>query len=143
MTEIHYLLDSNIISEVIKKKPEIKILEKLIEHSTDCGMSIFTFHEMLYGVERLPESYRQNELLKFINEDVYNNFPIITYDENAARIHAKLRAFLESEGIILPYGDTQIAASAIAENLTLVTRNLKHFSPLCQAFDLKLENWFE
>lgn len=142
MTERNYLLDANIISEVIKNEPSFRVIQKLTEHSSDCCMSVFTLHELLYGAERLPEGRWKTELLKFINDDVCETFPVIGYSEADARLHAKMRAVLESKGIVLPYGDSQIAAIAVNNGLTLATRNEKHFEPLSELFSLKLENWF-
>lgn len=142
MSDQNYLLDANIISEVIKNAPSFSVIKKLTEHSSDCCMSVFTLHELLYGAERLPESRWKTELLKFINDDVCDNFPVIGYSEADARMHAEMRAVLERKGVLLPYGDSQIAAIAVTNALTLVTRNEKHFKPLKDEFGLKLENWF-
>ncbi|MCI5829418.1 MAG: PIN domain-containing protein [Treponema sp.] len=143
MSECRYLIDSNIISEVIKNSPSMKVIEKLAEHSSDCCISVFTLHELLFGAERLEPGRRKSELLKFINEDVCENFPIVGYSSEAARIQAKMRSSLEKQGIILPYGDSQIAASAVCQNLIMVTRNKRHFEVLEKDFHLAIENWFE
>lgn len=138
----NFLLDANIISELVKKNADFNVLKKLVEHSSDCAMTVMTWHELLYGVERLADGQRKTELAKFIHDDVGENFPLVDYSKKAAELHAKIRAVCENNGEPVPYGDSQIAAIAIAENMTLVTRNVKHFQAVAKYFPLKLENWF-
>lgn len=138
----NYLLDANIISEIIKLNPDFNVLKKFVEHSSDCAITVMTWHELLYGVERLADGLRKTELSKFLNDDVDENFPLINYSKKAAEIHAKIRAACENNGDSVPYGDSQIAAIAIAEDMILVTRNIKHFHKIAEYFPLRLENWF-
>lgn len=138
----NYLLDANIISEVIKQNADFNVLKKLVEHSSDCAMSVMTWHELLYGIERLADGLRKTELTKFLYDDAGENFPLVNYSKKAAEIHAKIRAVCENNGEPIPYGDSQIAAIAIAENMILVTRNERHFQAIAKYFPLQLENWF-
>lgn len=138
----NYLLDSNIISEIIKVNADYNVLKKLVEHTSDCAMTVMTWHELLYGVERLADGFRKSELTKFIYDDIGENFPLVNYSKKAAEIHAKIRAACERKGTCIPYGDSQIAAIAIAEDMILVTRNINHFQTISEKFPLKLENWF-
>lgn len=138
-----YLLDANIISEIIKVNADFNVLKKLVEHSSDCAMTVMTWHELLYGVERLADGLRKTELTKFIYDDAGENFPLVSYSKKAAEIHAKIRAVCEKNGETVPYGDSQIAAIAIAEDMVLATRNTKHFQAIAEYFPLQLENWFE
>ncbi len=139
----HYLLDSNIISEVIKAEPSFSVIKKLAEHSSDCAISSVTWQEMLFGVERLEEGLRKNELKKFLLEDVKSSFHIIPFDQKAASIQARLRARLAKEGNLPPFADSQILAIAAANNMILATRNLSDFSEAAKACKVQLENWFD
>lgn len=139
----HYLLDTNIISEIVKFAPDFKVIKKIGEHSSDMAISVLTWHELVYGLERLPEGLRKKELSKYVYDDVEQSFPIINFTKKAAEIHAKIRSAIEESGYNLPYADTQIAATAIAEDMILVTRNSRHFSEIEEKFSLKLESWFE
>jgi tRNA(fMet)-specific endonuclease VapC len=67
-------------------------------------------------------------------------FSIISYDDHAAWIHASLRAGSDSERRPLSFADGQIASIALANNMILVTRNVKEFTGISQ---LHIENWFE
>lgn len=143
MDEKLYLLDSNIISEIIKPSPSFNVIQKIAEHYSECAISSITWHEMLFGVERLEEGLRKTELKKFLLEDVKESFEIISYDKNASQVHAILRSKLEKSGYPMPFADSQIASIAIANKMALVTRNTKDFEYVKEVCDLKMENWFE
>ena len=63
---------------------------------------------------------------------------IIPWNEDAASAYAKLRVELETSGDPIGNMDMLIAASVIAEDATLVTNNVEHFSKVAS---LKIENW--
>lgn len=138
-----YLLDTNIISEVVKYSPDIKVIEKMLEHSSDMAISVLTWHELLYGTERLPDGLKKRELMKYLTEDVADTFRMIPFTKGAAEVHARIRVELAEQGVQMPFGDSQIAASAIAENMILVTRNVRHFNVIADLFSLTVENWFQ
>ena len=45
--QYNYLLDSNVISEIIKPEPSFSVIKKLAEHSGDCAISVTTWHELI------------------------------------------------------------------------------------------------
>ena len=141
--QYNYLLDSNVISEIIKPEPSFSVIKKLAEHSGDCAISVTTWHELIYGIEQLEESYRKTQLSNFIQNDVKQSFRIIPYTENTAKLHAEIRAKLKKEGILLPFADSQIAAIALENRMTLATKNTKDFVQITKYFPIKLENWWE
>ena len=141
--QYNYLLDSNVISEIIKPEPSFSVIKKLAEHSGDCAISVTTWHELIQGIEQLEESYRKTQLSNFIQNDVKQSFKIIPYTENTAKLHAEIRAKLKKEGILLPFADSQIAAIALENRMTLATKNTKDFVQITKYFPLKLENWWE
>lgn len=141
--QYNYLLDSNVISEIIKPEPSFSVIKKLAEHSGDCAISVTTWHELIYGIEQLEESYRKTQLSNFIQNDVKQSFKIIPYTENTAKLHAEIRAKLKKEGILLPFADSQIAAIALENRMTLATKNTKDFVQITKYFPLQIENWWE
>ena len=141
--QYNYLLDSNVISEIIKPEPSFSVIKKLAEHSGDCAISVTTWHELIYGIEQLEESYRKTQLSNFIQNDVKQSFKIIPYTENTAKLHAEIRAKLKKEGILLPFADSQIAAIALENRMTLATKNTKDFVQITKYFPITLENWWE
>ncbi len=95
--EAHYLLDSNIISEIIKPEPDINVISKIAEHNSDCVICSPVWQEILYGLYRMPEGMNKKFLDNFINDDVHENFRIKNLTEKAAEIPAELRSKLEKK----------------------------------------------
>lgn len=139
----NYLLDSNVISEIIKPEPSLSVIKKLAEHASDCAISVTTWHELIFGVEQLENSYRKTELQKFIQDDVKQSFEIIPYIAEVAKIHAEIRAKLKKDRFPLSFADSQIAAIAISNNMILSTRNTKDFIQIAKYFPLMIENWWQ
>ena len=63
--EPHYLLDSNIISEIIKPLPDFNVIKKITEHSSDCAIASSSWQELLYGMYKMPEGMNKKYLEKF------------------------------------------------------------------------------
>ena len=141
--EPHYLLDSNIVSEIIKPEPDFNVISKIAEHNSDCAICAPVWQEILYGLYHMPDGMNKKYLDKFINDDVRENFKIKNYTEKSALIQAELRAKLAKKGSPTQKEDSMIAAIAIANHMVLVTRNTKHFTEIQKVSDLQLENWFE
>ena len=141
--EPHYLLDANIISEIIKPNPSLNVLKKIAEHTSDCAICSPVWEELKFGVFLMKDGQNKKYLEKFICEDVHENFKIKNYTERAADIHAMLRAELCKSGRPTQKSDSMIASIAIENHMILVTRNTKHFSAIQEISELKIENWFE
>lgn len=141
--EPHYLLDTNIVSEIIKPEPDLNVIKKIAEHNSDCAICSPVWQELLFGLYRMPENINKKYLGKFIKEDVHENFKIKNFTEKAADIQAQLRIKLEQLGKPTQKEDSMIAAIALANHMVLVTRNTKHFAAIQQVSALTVENWFE
>ncbi len=141
--EPHYLLDTNIVSEIIKPEPDLNVIKKIAEHNSDCAICSPVWQELLFGLYRMPESINKKYLGKFIKEDVHENFKIKNFTEKAADIQAQLRIKLEQLGKPTQKEDSMIAAIALANHMVLVTRNTKDFAAIQQVSTLEIENWFE
>lgn len=133
-----WLLDTNTLSEAMKPSPDAQVVQNLAQFSQQIAMPALVWHELRYGWLRMPASKRKDAIGHYLH-DVLSIFPIIAYDENAAKIHAQLRVDNDIKGKTLPFVDGQIAAIAIAQRLTLVTRNLKDFENIN---GLRVLNWF-
>lgn len=136
-----YLLDTNIVSEFSKKRPNQNVIALYEARKNMCAISAVTWQELTYGVSKMPEGKRKDSISAF-TEDLKNNFEIIPYDEFSANICGQLLGTCEKCGKILPYGDTQIAATAIANGMVLVTRNGSDFSEATERSFLRVEDWF-
>ena len=98
---------------------------------------------MLYGVKKLPSCKKKDDLFSFCVDFIQSNFEIVPFDLHASWIHSDIRQCLESKGKKAPLADSMIAATAIANNLVLVTRNTKDFDEIKEVSTLMVENWFE
>ncbi|WP_296666725.1 type II toxin-antitoxin system VapC family toxin [Treponema sp. UBA785] len=136
-----YLLDTNIVSEFSKKRPNQNVIALYEARKNMCAISAVTWQELTYGVSKMPEGKRKDSISAF-TEDLKNNFEIIPYDEFSANICGQLLGTCEKCGKMLPYGDTQIAATAIANGMVLVTRNGSDFSEATERSFLRVEDWF-
>lgn len=136
-----YLLDTSIISEVFKPRPNAGVLESFQDRMERCALSSISRQELVYGMERLLEGKRK-ELLRHILDELFDWMEVLSYDTFAARICGELLAGGEAAGISSPICDIQIASVAIANNMILVTHNLGDFLPLAQRSLLKVEDWW-
>lgn len=90
-------------------------------------MAAVTWHELRFGVGRLPHGKRRAELAEFLEEVILPTIPTLPYDERAAAWHADERVRLEKSGKTPPFIDGQIAAVALTNGLPVVTANPKDF----------------
>ena len=137
-----YLLDTNIISEIAKPLPNEKLLINLDAQSCFSVISSTVWYEVLKGIAILPEGAMKSKLDKYATEYVQAAFPILPYDEHCASLQAHIDSIMKAKDTPVPYKDAQIAATAMANNLILVTRNTNDFEPICREFPLHVENWF-
>ena len=134
-----YLLDTNVIAELARPAPDPSVVGRVGRASSDCAMASVSWHELRFGVDRLPAGRRRDGLSAFLI-DVAGRFPVLPYDGAAAAWHATERVRLAGIGRVPPFADAQIAATAAAHDRTLVTRNVTDFSGYV---DLRVENWFD
>lgn len=141
--KLNYLLDTNIVSELLKYESNFTLLQNMTQHCGDMAISVITYDELMYGAKKNPSRRKQEAILDFIENDVCENFERIIFDEKSAALHAEIQVKMENLGKTVSYDDSMIAATALANGMTLVTRNTKHFEPIAREFGIKLENWFE
>jgi len=133
-----YLLDTNVLSEPVRPVPDRSVLERLREHSSEIATAAVVWHELQFGVRRLPESSRRRTLQRYLEDTVLATVPILPYDAEAAVWHAAQRARLIAMGKTPAFPDGMIAATAHANRLILVTRNITDFG----GFEgLDVESW--
>ncbi len=135
---MRYLLDANVVSEPVKPRPNPSVLERLEESADDSCIAAPVLHELLYGVDRLPDGRKRRRLERYVNT-VVRSLPVLPYDLAAASLHARQRAELERRGLTPGFVDGQIAAIALVHGLVLVTRNVDDFAHFP---GLRIESWF-
>lgn len=123
-----FLLDTSTVSAAMWKVPDAGVLAKLAEHGGECAISAQVWHELQYGVGRLPRGKRRGVLEAFLRDVVHPTLPILPYDERAAEWLAEERVRLERAGRRTPVVDGQIAAVAATNGIPVVTANVADFS---------------
>lgn len=131
---VSFLLDTNVISDPPKLHPSAKLLRRLEAHEGQLAICAVTWHEVVYGVERMPTGQRKDRLRAYFDV-VRATLPILPYDERAAAWHAKERARLAKTP---PFVDGQIAAIAATNDLTLVTADADF-----ARFGIRVVNWLK
>jgi tRNA(fMet)-specific endonuclease VapC len=111
----------------------------LQRHDSDIATAAPVWHELLFGAKRLSESKRRSAIERYFSDVIAATIPILPYGEEAAAWHAAERARLERKGRTPTFVDGQIAAIAVVNGLTLVTRNRRDFRYFS---DLPVEDWF-
>jgi tRNA(fMet)-specific endonuclease VapC len=136
---LRYLLDTNTISEPARPSPNRRVLGRLHRHELEIAIAAPVWHELLFGLRRLPPSAKRSRIEGYLFGTVLD-LPILPYDAAAAEWHAAERARLEAQGRTIAFFDGQIAAIASVHDCIVVTANVDHF----EAFEgIRIENWME
>ncbi|MHB1773992.1 MAG: PIN domain-containing protein [Acidimicrobiales bacterium] len=127
-----FLLDTNVVSEWTKPRPNPGVVEWLGQVDEDeVFLSVVTFAELRHGIERLPISTRRRQLDEWLRNELPVRFEarIIGVDGAIADEWGRLVARREGRGRPIQAMDALIAATAQVHGLTLVTRNTVDFHP--------------
>lgn len=140
---MRYLLDTCVISEVVKAKPSANVLNWL--DSVDENrlfISVLTLGEIQKGISGMPDGNRQLRLQSWLDKDLAVRFRsrVVTISEDISLDWGLLSGQAKKEGFAAPVIDTLLAATARNLDLALVTRNISDFKP----FGVHLLNpWLE
>ncbi len=136
-----YLLDTNVISEFSKPRPDPNVLEKLAEFESVCAICSTVWEEAVFGYERMADG-KKKQYIGDCLQDIKSTYDIIPYDSFASQICGEIRAKCEKIGKPAPFYDSQIASTAIANNMILITRNTQDYTEFAKGTMLKVESWW-
>jgi predicted nucleic acid-binding protein len=125
-----FLLDTNCVSELVRPRPEPRVLRWMEAVDEDLlYLSVMTFGEIRKGVAGLPQGRRRTQLEVWLEVELKARFAgkIVPVDDAVADRWGMLAAETKRRGKTLSVVDALLAATALHHNLTLVSRNLKHF----------------
>lgn len=128
-----YLLDTNVISELVRDSPNPHVVQWLKRQTAESlYLSVISLGEFAYGIARLPAGARRVRLERWLEVDVRDQFAgrVVGFSESQAMAWGQLRAQTEKRGAPRSAVDLQIAATARATSLALVTRNVRDFAGL-------------
>ncbi len=120
-----FLFDTDAISELLRPRPATAYVEWIMRVAREEQFSsAVVIGELFKGAYR---SHDRERHISNIEQRVLPAVTILPYDISIAKVFGSIRAHLEDTGMILPDADIQIAATAIAHDLELVTGNIRHF----------------
>ncbi len=121
-----FLLDTNVLSELVKPRPDGKVLRWIEETDESIlFLSVLTLGEIGNGIARLGRGARRGRLESWLQVDLRARFQgrILPIDEAIADRWGAISASAAAKGKPVPVVDGLLAATALHHNLTLVTRN--------------------
>ncbi|AFA71592.1 PIN (PilT N terminus) domain-containing protein [Gordonia polyisoprenivorans VH2] len=127
------ILDTNVISELMRSNPNELVLDWVdAAPSADVMTTAVTAAELLYGIERLAQGGKQQDLRVRVEELLIDDFRgrVLPFDLSAATHYATLVAERERIGRPISMADAQIAAICATHDADLATRNVGDFVDL-------------
>ena len=124
------VLDTNVLSEALKPSPSGIVLRWLAaQEPSAVFITTITQAEVLYGIEVLPAGKRGTRLAAIIEKLISEEFDdrILSFDEDAARVFAKIVQGRETAGRPISQFDAMIAAIARSRGAAVATRNASDF----------------
>jgi tRNA(fMet)-specific endonuclease VapC len=126
-----YLIDTNTVRFFRDKNP--LVFNKFEEYEGQIFLCAIVQSECLFGSVRI-----QNFRIEKFYDILFDKYKYLVYGKKEAKNFAEIKAYLQKSGNNVEDFDIMIAAVALANNLTLVTNNTKHFK---NVKGLKVEDW--
>jgi predicted nucleic acid-binding protein len=130
---VRFLLDTNVVSEWAKPRPDPGVVTWLAEVDEDrVFMSVVTLAELHYGIERMPSGNRRTRLSRWLQEELPLRFEgrLLLVDGAVAEAWGRTMARCEMIGRPIGVTDAFIASIATVHSLKLVTRNESEFESI-------------
>jgi tRNA(fMet)-specific endonuclease VapC len=134
---IEYALDTNVLSELMRERPNAALEATLTEQRKACAIPAPVIDELQFGVSRIASAERQKMYQAWL-ETLMADFPIIPLDGFCAQWHGRERARLTTIGKPPSLFDGLIASIAVVNELVLVTHNTTDFEGFS---GIKLQDW--
>jgi len=127
-------LDTNIITAFLKN--DLRVVQRAseyLEFFDKFTINIISYYEILRGLKDIGNEEKLNRFDDFIQEN-----ELVSIGKDTVEKAAEIYAYLKKEGNLIEDADILMAATAIVEELVLITNNTKHFERIK---GLKIDNW--
>ena len=132
-----YLLDTNVLSELVRKQPNAGVMSRVQDlRYDDTNASVITLFELRYGVMRRDDA---SDFWMRIQRQIVAAVNWLVADVDVLQRAGDITAQLERSGVPIGNEDVFIGATALQHNLIVASRNTEHFSRIP---GLRVENWF-
>ncbi len=121
-----YLVDANVLSEPTRPEPRPAVIDWLRRNERSLAVDPIILGELRYGILLLPRSARRRRLERWFDDGVLR-LRCIPWEAATGLRWAELLARLRAKGRPMPVKDSLIAATALVNRLTVVTRNVSDF----------------
>lgn len=127
---MRYLLDANVLSEMVKPRPDAGVANWLVQNESGSAISEVTIGELTKGAFFLPAGKKRTRILLWI-EEVEAAFEgrVLPMTLDVFKRWGELCGTSEAQGCRWPLIDSLLAATALVHDLTVVTRNVTDFPP--------------
>ena len=123
---VKYLVDANVLSEPTRPTPDARVVEWLRLNEREIAVDPIVLGELSYGILLLPHGKKRARLEKWFDVGV-QRLRCVPWEAETGLKWARLLASLRARGRAMPIKDSLIAATALAHNLIVVTRNRADF----------------
>jgi len=123
-----YLVDSNVLCESSKARPEPAVLQWLADHDAELHVSVLSLGEMLKGIHLMDQGNRRHEIERWYQRiERWATNRLLAIDAPVMATWGRLYANHQRTGRKLPLADSLLAATALQHQITIVTRNIADF----------------
>ena len=122
-----FLVDANVLSEPTKPAPDLRVIEWLRANEREIAVDPIILGELRFGMLILPRGRKRAALERWFEAGV-GRLQCLPWDADTGLKWAELLARLRRTGKAMPVKDSLIAATAVAHNLAIATRNRSDFA---------------
>jgi predicted nucleic acid-binding protein len=124
-----WLIDTDLLSERTKKKPDARVLKWLEEHASEIYTSSHVIGELQAGISLLPDGAKKRSLQSWLNRLIeVMEGRILNFNTSVAAVWGRQEAELSEKGCPMPMPDSFIAATARRHNLIIASRNVPDYT---------------